>query len=129
MKLLLDTRVCLWLDSALERVPQRVRAVCEDGANEVFLSLASVWEMQIKTSLGKLRLPDAAVNLVTPYFNSTTLRALPVELAHIRELGGLPANHGDPFDRMLVAQARHEGLILVTADRVMREYPVEVLWE
>jgi PIN domain nuclease of toxin-antitoxin system len=44
-------------------------------------------------------------------------------------LGGLPANHGDPFDRMLVAQARHEGLVLVTADRVMREYPVEVLWE
>jgi PIN domain nuclease of toxin-antitoxin system len=129
MKLLLDTHVFLWLDSALERVPQGVRAACEDGANEVFLSLASVWEMQIKTSLGKLRLPDTPVNLVTPYFNRSTLRALPVELAHIRELGGLPANHGDPFDCMLVAQARYEGLILVTADRVMREYPVEVLWE
>ena len=110
-------------------MPEGVRAACEDGANEVFLSLASVWEMQIKSSLGKLRLPDAPVNLVAPYFNNATLRALPVELAHIRELAGLPANHGDPFDRMLVAQARHEGLILVTADRVMREYAVEVLWE
>jgi PIN domain nuclease of toxin-antitoxin system len=129
MKLLLDTHVFLWLDSALERVPQRAREACQDGANEVFLSLASVWEMQIKTSLGKLRLPVAPVDLVTPYFNSATLRALAVELAHIRELGGLPANHGDHFDRMLVAQARHEGLVLVTADRVMREYAVEVLWE
>jgi len=129
MKLLLDTHVFLWLDSKMEQVPQAVREACEDGANEVFLSLASVWEMQIKTSLGKLRLPVDPVNLVAPYFSRAALRALPVELAHIRELGGQSANHGDPFDRMLVAQARHEGLVLVTADRVMREYAVEVLWE
>lgn len=129
MRLLLDTHVFLWLDSDGERVPGRVREVCEDGANEVFISLASVWEMQIKTALGKMRPPIAPVGLVEAYINNATLRALPIALAHIRELGGLPANHGDPFDRMLVAQARQEGLTLVSADKIMREYPVEVLWE
>ena len=129
MRLLLDTRVFLWLDSALERVPQRVRAACEDGANEVFLSLASVWEMQIKTSLGKLRLPDAAVNLVTPSLIARRSEHFLSSWRIFAHWVGLPANHGDPFDRMLAAQARHEGLILVTADQIMREYAVKVLWE
>lgn len=129
MRLLLDTHVFLWLDSAPDRVPGRVRDACEEGGNEVFLSLVSIWEMQIKTALGKMHPPAAPADLVTPYLDSAALRALPVELAHIRELGKLPASHGDPFDRMLVAQARHEGMLLVTADRVMREYPVEVLWD
>ncbi len=129
MRLLLDTHVFLWLDSAADRIPGQVRDACEDGGNEVFLSLVSVWEMQIKAALGKMHPPVAPADLVVPYFNSATLRALPIELAHIRELGELPASHGDPFDRMLVAQARREGLMLVTADRVMREYPVEVLWD
>lgn len=129
MKLLLDTHVFLWLDTADERIPASVREACEDGANEVFLSLVSVWEMQIKTALGKMRPPIDPVSLAEAYLKNATLRTLPIELAHIREMGGLPVIHGDPFDRMLVAQARHEGLALVTADRVIREYPVEVLWE
>lgn len=129
MRLLLDTHVFLWLDSGVDRIPGRVRDACEDGGNEVFLSLVSVWEMQVKTALGKMHPPVAPADLVIPYFNSATLRALPIELAHIRELGALPASHGDTFDRMLVAQARQEGLMLVTANRVMREYPVEVLWD
>lgn len=129
MRLLLDTHVFLWLDSADARMPVAVREACEDGANEVFLSLVSVWEMQIKTALGKMRPPVDPVSLAEAYLKNATLRALPIELAHIRELGGLSAKHGDPFDRLLVAQARQERLTLVTADRVMREYPVEVLWE
>lgn len=129
MRLLLDTHVFLWLDAADSRIPARVREACEDGANEVFLSLVSVWEMQIKTVLGKMRPPINPVSLAEAYLENATLEALPIELAHIRELSGLPIKHGDPFDRMLVAQARHEALTLVTADRVIREYPVEVLWE
>lgn len=129
MRLLLDTHVFLWLDAADERIPASVGEACEDGANEVFLSLVSVWEMQIKTALGKMRPPIDPVSLAEAYLKNATLRTLPIELVHIRELGGLPVMHGDPFDRMLVAQARHEGLTLVTADRAIREYPVEVLWE
>lgn len=63
------------------------------------------------------------------YLKNVTLKTLPIELAHIWELGGLPVKYGDSFDRMLVAQARHEGLALVTADRAIQEYPIEVLWE
>lgn len=129
MRLLLDTHVFLWLDSADARIPTGVREACEDGRNEVFLSLASVWEMQIKTALGKMRPPISPVALAEAYLDNGTLKALPVGLAHIRELGMLPASHGDPFDRMLVAQARYEGLTLVSTDRVMGEYPVGVLWE
>lgn len=128
MRLLLDTHVFLWLDAGDARIPAAVRAACEEGANEVFLSLVSVWEMQIKTALGKMQPPVAPVKLVESYLGDATLSTLPVELAHIRELGNLPASHGDPFDRMLVAQARCEGLTLVTADKILGEYPVEVLW-
>ena len=129
MRLLLDTHVFLWLDSGNERIPAQVREVCEDGANEVFLSLVSVWEIQIKTALGKMRPPVSPVEMVEAYLKTATLTLLPIELAHVRTLANLPPNHGDPFDRMLAAQARHEGLTLVTADQALRTYPIEVLWE
>lgn len=129
MRLLLDTHVFLWLDSGNERIPAQVREVCEDGANEVFLSLVSVWEIQIKTALGKMRPPVSPVEMVEAYLKTATLTLLSIELAHVRTLANLPPNHGDPFDRMLAAQARHEGLTLVTADQALRTYPIEVLWE
>lgn len=129
MRLLLDTHVFLWFDSGDGRIPAHVRELCEDGTNEVFLSLVSVWEMQIKTTLGKMRPPVAPVEMVEAYLRTATLALLPIELAHIRALANLPANHGNPFDRMLAAQARHEGLTLVTADQTLRTYPIEVLWD
>lgn len=129
MKLLLDTHVFLWLDAADGRVPQAIKDACEDGANDLYLSYASVWEMQIKLALGKLRLPASPVALATMYVRNAALKLLPLALAHIETLDELPRLHGDPFDRMLVAQARCEGLTLVSADKIMREYPVEVLWE
>lgn len=129
MRLLIDTHVFLWLDSAPAYIPARVREACENGENEVFLSLVSVWEMQIKTALGKMRPPVPLMEMVEAYLKTATLTVLPIELAHIRALANLPANHGDPFDRMLAAQARHEGLTLVTADQVLRAYPIEVLWD
>jgi len=129
VRLLLDTHVFLWLDSGNERIPAQVREVCEDGANEVFLSLVSVWEIQIKTALGKMRPPVSPVEMVEAYLKTATLTLLSIELAHVRTLANLPPNHGDPFDRMLAAQARHEGLTLVTADQALRTYPIEVLWE
>ena len=129
MKLLLDTHVFLWLDAGDTQVPARIRRVCEDGANEVYLSYASVWEMQIKAALGKLRHIKSPVALANAYMGQGTLAALPIGLPHIQNLGELPRLHGDPFDRMLIAQARHEGMVIVSADKIMREYPVEVLWE
>lgn len=129
MRLLLDTQVFLWLDSDTGQVPSRTRQICEDGANQVYLSIASVWEMQIKLALGKLATPVPPVALAEAYALNGTLAMLPIEFGHIHALGELPRLHGDPFDRMLVAQARSEGMTIVSAAKIMREYPVEVLWE
>lgn len=129
MRLLLDTHVFLWLDADETRVPESVRALCEDGVNEVYLSFASVWEVQIKVALGKLKPPAPPVDLAESYVRNGTIAMLPIELGHIRTLGQLPRLHGDPFDRMLIAQARHEGLTIVSANKILCEYPVEVLWK
>lgn len=129
MRLLLDTHVFLWLDVEDAHVPEKIQRLCEDGANEVYLSVASVWEMQIKMALGKLKPPVPPVALAETYAKNGTIFILPIEFAHIHALGGLPRVHGDPFDRMLIAQARCEDMIIVSADKIMRDYPVEVLWE
>jgi len=128
MKLLLDTHVFLWLDADDRWVADSVREICEDRANQVFLSIASVWEMQIKIALGKLKSPLPPAVLAEAYTKNATLGILPISLSHVHALTDLPRLHGDPFDRMLIAQARHEGLTLISEDGVMREDPVEVLW-
>lgn len=99
-----------------------------DEANTVLVSAASAWELQIKQDLGKLKLSASIHSLVNEQEQINGLELLPIKLEHIWALADLPRLHGDPFDRLLIAQARHEGLTLVSADSVMREYPVEVLW-
>ncbi len=127
MKLLLDSHVLIWWDG--DELPPAIRAACLDESNTLLLSSATVWELQIKESLGKLSLRTTVRNMVNAQLSLNGLELLPVSLAHVWALGELPRLHGDPFDRMLVAQARQEGLTLVSADKIMREYPVEVLWE
>lgn len=128
MRLLLDTHVFLWLMEAPERVSAAALAACENGDNEIFLSTASIWEMQIKAAIGKLRLQTPVARLVADEREANQLQVLPIHLRHVLELDGLPARHADPFDRMLVAQAVVEQMTLVSADRAMAAYPVEVLW-
>ncbi len=98
-----------------------------DLANEVRLSVASVWEMVIKAQLGKLALRLPLAGIVTQQ-QANGLQVLPVTLAHALAVEGLPAIHKDPFDRMLIAQANVEGAELVSADQVVRQYPVRVFW-
>lgn len=127
MKLLLDSHVLLWWDE--DKLPDSIRTACLDEENSLFISAATVWELQIKESLGKLNLRTSVKTLVEEQLDLNGLNLLPVSLANIWALSKLPRHHGDPFDRMLVAQARCEGMSIVSADKIMREYPVEVLWE
>lgn len=127
MKLLLDTHVLIWWDEGA--LPQAILEACLDEANTLVVSAATVWELQIKEALGKLRLRTSVRTMVDEQLEVNGLVFLPISLRHIWELGNLPRRHGDPFDRMLVAQARYEGLTLVSADKVMREYPVKLLWD
>ena len=106
---------------------QRPCRAIRDPANEAWLSVASVWEMVIKAQLGKLTLRVPLAEIVSQQ-QANGLRILSVTLAHALGVEGLPAIHKDPFDRVLIAQANVEGAELVSANHVVRQYPVRVLW-
>ena len=127
MKLLLDTHVFLWLQTEPERLRKETRTLLASTANEVFLSVASVWEMAIKARLGRLPLPEPLDRYVPTRCEAAGVSLLSISATSAFEVGRLPAHHTDPFDRMLVAQARVEGLRLVTNDRALGRYQVEIL--
>src|SRR5262249_50435286 len=127
MRLLLDTHVFLWYISADPLLPVAFRDAIRDPANEVYLSVASVWEAVIKYALGKLPLPEAPAVYLPLQREAHRIATLPIEEAALTHLAGLPALHRDPFDRILIAQALQHGLMLVTVDDAVRAYPVLLL--
>jgi len=122
-RLLLDTHVFLWWRMDDPRLAATTRSTIAE-AELVFVSVVSAWEAAIKMALGRLRLPD---RFETGVVDSGFERLL-ISFAHAERAGGLPVHHSDPFDRMLVAQAQAEGLTLVTHDRRLAPYDVDVLW-
>jgi PIN domain nuclease of toxin-antitoxin system len=120
MKLLLDTQVLIWWDSDPSKLSAPALAAISDPANEVWLSVASAWEMVIKAQLGKLTLRLPLVDIVNQQ-QANGLRVLSVDLAHALGVSVLPAIHKDPFDRMLIAQANVEDADLVSKDPIMRQ--------
>lgn len=119
MRLLLDTHAFLWWRGDDTRLGAAERDAIRDGQNDVFLSAATIWEIAIKHALGRLQIPEPA--------SAAALRLgfepLPISFTHAEAIAKLPPLHRDPFDRMLVAQARTEGLTLVTHDPAIRSYP------
>jgi PIN domain nuclease of toxin-antitoxin system len=128
MRFLLDTHVWLWLMSARRRLAGEVLEALGDPGASLFLSAASAWEIAIKYRLGKLPLTEPAERYVADRMARSGTLALPITHAHALHVATLPRHHGDPFDRLLVAQAQLEGLELVTADRVLEDYDVRVRW-
>jgi PIN domain nuclease of toxin-antitoxin system len=126
VQVLLDTRVFLWLLAEPERLGRHLGTL-EDPANELFLSAASSWEIAIKTQIGRLRLPDEPRRYGPDRMRAVGALPLPVEHNHALAVSELPLIHRDPFDRLLVAQARDLRLCIVTADTVMARYEVETL--
>ena len=122
-RLLLDTHVLLWALEDSQALNADARRSITDTRNEVFVSAASIWEMAIKRSQGKLRTPDNLADTV----QEAGFAALPITLAHAEQAGMLPPHHRDPFDRMLVAQALAEGLVLVTDDAHIPKYGVRTM--
>jgi PIN domain nuclease of toxin-antitoxin system len=103
MRFLLDTQIFIWWDSEPERLPPRLLAFCEDPENELILSVASVWEMQIKAQLGKLELSGSLADILEEDREKNLLELLPIELPHVLALEQLPFHHKDPFDRVILA--------------------------
>lgn len=123
MKLLLDTNVLLlWLIRP-QKLDARARNLIGAGRHAVWFSGASVWEVEIKRALGKLDAPEDLLEVAA----ECSFTELPVRGAHAVELRGLPLLHHDPFDRLLVAQARVEGMTLLTRDEKVARYPVTTL--
>ncbi len=127
MKILLDTHVWLWWNMQPERLTKNSRSTIADISNQVFLSAVSSWEMAIKVAIGKLTLPVSLDRMVSESLTQDNMQTLALHHRHCFELGGLPSLHKDPFDRVLIAQARVEGLTLMTADTKISQYDVEIL--
>lgn len=127
MRFLLDTRVWLWLQTRPERLADEVREQLADGSAQLFLSAASSWEIAIKCALGRLLLPEPARTYVPSRMRRDGVDGLPVTHVHALQVATLPHHHGDPFDRLLVAQAQLEKLRLVTVDPQVERYDVDVL--
>lgn len=128
MNLLLDSHVFLWLMNEPERLPHKVLAMCEGPENSLHLSVASVWELQIKQTLGKLTMQQPLKAILDEQQQINSMEVLPVKLNHLWRLSDLPRVHNDPFDRLLIAQAIVEDMSLVSADQMFSSYPVKLFW-
>jgi PIN domain nuclease of toxin-antitoxin system len=128
MRLLLDTHAFLWFIMGSPNLSPRARSLVEDGANESFLSVAGLWEIAIKSSLGKLTLSAPFDALIPQQLALNGIELLAVEVAHAALVSALPFHHRDPFDRLLVAQATVEGMPVVSVDTAFDLYGVKRLW-
>lgn len=124
MRLLLDSHVLIWCMASPEQLLKKTQQAIEDPRNEVFFSAASIWELTIKAAKGKLRLPEYFVGeLIKSGFES-----LPISIEHALAVGTLSnADHADPFDRMLLSQAKMEGLHFVTRDTHLKAYGIPLI--
>jgi PIN domain nuclease of toxin-antitoxin system len=121
MNLLLDTHVFIWWDEGRKFSPRALRAI--ESAGEVFVSSASAWEIAIKAGLGRFRTTRRLREAVP----EAGFSELPVTIAHAERVRDLPLHHRDPFDRLLIAQALEERLVVMTRDPVFRAYPIRVM--
>jgi PIN domain nuclease of toxin-antitoxin system len=128
MRLLLDTHTFIWWDSDPGKLSLRALELCQDRMNSILLSVVSIWEMQIKSQLGKLNFSLPLAELVKSQLEMNNLEILPIQLEHVLALEGLPTPHKDPFDRLLIAQASIEDAIIVSSDSQFGQYPVKVIW-
>lgn len=127
MNLLLDTNALIWWDGRSTNLSRAAYQAIIDPANDVWFSSASIWEMQIKNSLGKLPLRTSLAQIVADQ-QSHSMTELFIQSSHALALNLLPQIHKDPFDRILAAQAIAENLVLVTSDPIFTQYPVKLLW-
>lgn len=119
---LLDTHVVLWWEDNSPRLSPRHRALLEDGGNDVVLSTVSVWEAATKSSQGKLSLPREPLQFFQKAVDKNGYTVLPVHLSHAAGVFSLPPVHSDPFDRLLISQARSENLVLLSNDVIFANY-------
>jgi PIN domain nuclease of toxin-antitoxin system len=129
VKLLLDTQCWLWWFAKPERLSEEAIIQIADEANELWFSVASIWEIGIKVAIGKLPLPEPLDRYISSRMAQLGVRALEITALHALRAAALPLHHRDPFDRMLIAQAQMEDMTLVSADTMFEQYSdIAILW-
>ena len=128
MNLLLDTHAFLWFTAGNSALSKPARSVIEDENNDLYLSSASLWEIAIKISIGKFELGEPFETLIPQQLAENEIELLNISVAHTAMVASLPFHHRDPFDRLIVAQAKIEQLTLVSVDAVFDAYGVDRLW-
>jgi PIN domain nuclease of toxin-antitoxin system len=127
MNLLIDTHIFIWSEISVGKIKSDILAELVNTNNEIFMSLVSIWEMQIKIQLGRLTFPKPLIDIVENQKVINNLRILPITEEHIYHLSKLPHHHTDPFDRLIIAQSLSETLTLVSDDSIFPKYGVNLL--
>ncbi len=128
IRVLLDTHSFLWFIAGSDDLRIRARNLISDLGNEVLLSTASLWEIAIKVSIGKLELSRPFGEIIPEQLRENEITVLPIALSHLSVMMKLSFYHRDPFDRLIIAQGIAEGLPVISSDTVFPSYPVEVIW-
>jgi PIN domain nuclease of toxin-antitoxin system len=128
MRLLLDTHTFLWFVWASPQLASSVRSLIEDTANQKFVSVAGLWELAVKVSIGKLTLAKPLDEFLVEHLEGNAFEMLSIERSHVAYVSTLPFHHRDPFDRMLVAQSLIETIPLLSADPIFDSYGITRLW-
>lgn len=127
-RLLLDTNVLIWTVSEDDQISTRARRVIASSTSALFVSVVSVWELALKHQAGKLHFEGLLEEVLDQILYRSPWTILPMSAEHLLPLATLPMLHKDPFDRLLIAQARHEGMAIVTADETIAKYDVRTIW-
>jgi PIN domain nuclease of toxin-antitoxin system len=125
---LLDTSIFLWALTDPSRLTSRAHGILTGQREALWLSAASAWEIAVKNQLGKLPLPESPARCIPEWMKAGGIHTLDITHRHALGVGELPLHHQDPFDRILITQARLEGMVLLTADRIFKKYEVETIW-
>lgn len=128
MNVLIDTQAFIWFDAEPTRLSVAARGAFENPDYVHCLSFASIWEMQIKMDLGKLRLRRSLKEVILDQQHTNGIEILPTKVEHVFALSGLTSHHKDPFDRLIIAQALNEKIPVVTSDPMFASYGVQVIW-
>lgn len=128
MRLLLDTHAFLWFIQGNNNLSDAARSFIEDPANQKLISIASLWEIAIKVSIGKLEVEMPMTELVEQQVLGNAFSLLSIAPEHLNELAKLPFHHKDPFDRLIIAQSLSEDMSIVSVDRAFGDYPVQLVW-
>lgn len=128
MQLLLDTHPFIWFINGDNQLPEKIKKLIADSENECFLSIASIWEIAIKTSLGKLEL-QSDFDKITDFLFDNDIEILPIKFEHLQTLLKLEYYHRDPFDRVIISQGIAENLIVLSKDEIFDKYPIKLIWK